>query len=122
MTTGTALTAELRRCFHIGPRTRRYRRHGHVDLHVQMVVAIEMACYELAYWSPAMTALLRPGIAAAASYRKHVVGCRIGGAKIAAVNGMSAWRFSAFLGQMVDAGVTNVGQGERFLNSWKQAA
>jgi hypothetical protein len=123
-TAGTALTAELRRYFSVGPRTRRYRKQhgGRVDLHERMVEAIELAVYESGYWSQGMETTLRAGKGAMLSYRKHVGGYRLNGNTIAAINAMTAWQFAAFLGQMVDAGIENTGKGERYLNAWRAAA
>jgi hypothetical protein len=119
-TAGTALAAELRRYFSIGPRTRRYRDRR--DLHAAMIEAIEIAAAYPGYYHQPLQDALHNASAVAYSYRKHVEGYRISGVKIAAIQAMSPWRFAAFIGQMVDAGVENVGQGERFLNSWQVAA
>lgn len=119
-TPGTALTDELRRYFSVGPRTRRYRKS--TDLHTEMIQAIATAAQYPGYYHESLQTALRSGIGAALSYEKHVSGYRISGAKIADINALSPWQFAAFLGQMVDAGIENVGQGERFLNSWQMAA
>lgn len=123
-TAGANLTAELRRYFSVGPRTRRYRKQWGTrrDLHQDMIEAIEFAAqYPGYYCEPTQTAL-RDASAVAYSYRKHVGGYRISGSKIAAINAMTPWQFAAFLGQMVDAGITNAGQGEQFLNAWEVTA
>lgn len=115
-TAGTALAAKLRYYFSIGPRTRRYRQGR--DMHQAMVEAIETAAYYPGYYADHIQRPLENATGVAFSYRKHVEGYRISGVKIADINALSPWQFAAFLGQMVDAGVENVGQGERFLNGW----
>ena len=119
-TPGAALAAELRRYFSVGPRTRRYRtRDGwRQDLHDRMVEAIENAAHYRGYYHEPMQTALREASSVAHSYRKHVEGYRINAEKVAAIHAMTAWQFAAFLGQMVDAGIENVGQGEQFLNGW----
>src|SRR5947199_8345174 len=113
-TTGQAMTAELRRYFSTGPRTRRSRKGQ--DLHLSMVEAIEYAATAPGYYSERTQNLLRPGFGAAVSYRKHVRGYRIDGVLAYQINSMTAWQFAGLLGQMVDAGVNNTGEGERFFS------
>jgi hypothetical protein len=120
MTAGTALTAELRRYFSVGPRTRRHRKCR--DMHEAMIEAIEIAATYPGHYHEPLQTMLHDAYAVALSYNKHIGGYRINGEKIAAINGMTAWQFAAFLGQMVDAGIENTGQGERYLNDWRVAA
>jgi hypothetical protein len=121
MSTGAALAAELRRRFGVGPRTRRYRKTGgyREDLHRTMVEALIYAAQYDGYYSEPAQTLFADAVSVARSYQRHVEGYRISGVKITAINAMSPWQFAGFLGQMVDAGITNVGQGERFLNAWQ---
>lgn len=112
---GQALTAELRRYFRIGTRTRRYRQApdgGVDDLHNNMIREIEATCMH----GPAFprAAVLQAGWAAVLSYEKHYLGYRMNPLLRRHIELMSPWRFSAMLGDMVDAGVSNVGEGERF--------
>jgi hypothetical protein len=116
-TAGQDMTAELRRYFSVGPRTRRYRER-YFDLHAEMIEAIGHAAARPGYFTERTERILRAGIGAAYSYDKHVSGYRISATTIAAVNALSPWHFAALLGQMVDAGVENVGQGEQFFRTW----
>lgn len=115
-TTGQVLAATLRQNFAIGTRTRRYGKiFGHrTDLHTAMIEAIENANHYPGYFGPEKTAILATAFATALSYRKHVGGYRIDGMLAQHINRLSAYQFAALLGRMVDAGVTNVGEGERF--------
>lgn len=117
-TEGHALAATLRRYFSIGTTSRRQRRDG-TDLHVEMVEAILHAATLPGYFSANTEAALRPGFGAAHAYIKHVRGARISGTLAYQINSLSPWRFAGLLGQMVDAGVTNNGEGERFFSTLK---
>lgn len=124
MTPGQELTAELRRYFSLGTRTRRYRmRDGYrQDLHADMVEAITNAVQYPGYFSEAATAKLRPGWGAALSYGKHVGGYRIDGTLRYRIGSMTAWQFSALLGDMADAGVSCTGDGERYFAEMRRAS
>ena len=115
-TPGQQLAATLRRYFSIGTRTRRYRTgsDGRRDMHGAMAQALIDAAQYPGYFSEATETALRPGFATALAYEKHVIGCRIDGTLAFHIKSLSAWQFAALLGQMVDAGVTCTGDGERF--------
>lgn len=117
-TAGQQLTDTLRAMFHVGARTRRYRGRDarRLDLHAEMVIAIETAVTLPGCYTKAMDAALRPGWGTACSYRKHVQGYRIDGTLARHINDLSPWRFAALLGRMVDANVTNTGGGELFFD------
>lgn len=118
MTAGQDLAAALRRYFSLGTRTRRYRlgRDGRQDLHTDMAEALINAAQYPGYFTEGTEAALRPGFGAALSYEKHVRGFRISGTLAQQINGLSAWRFAGLLGDMVDAGVTCTGDGERYFS------
>jgi hypothetical protein len=115
-TSGQLLTAELRRFFRIGTRTRRHRESpfgGTDDLDARMVEEIKLSATIPGPGGPD-DALLRPGWAAVLSHRVHYLGYRVDPTLRRHVELMTAWQFSALLGRMLDAGATNVGEGERF--------
>lgn len=115
-TAGQALADTLRHGFRIGTRTKRYGRiFGHrVDLHAEMVEAIENAVQFPGYYGPEKTAILHAAWGAAMSYRKHYDGHRMDAVLRRRISEMSAYQFAALLGRMVDAGISNVGEGEQF--------
>jgi hypothetical protein len=119
-TAGQNLTATLRRYFSVGSRTRRYRKSrwgSHFDdLHADMIEAIRQAAVYPGSFVPATNDALRAGFGAAMSYDKHVGGYRIDGTLRQRISEMTAWQFAALLGEMVDAGVTCTGDGERFFS------
>jgi hypothetical protein len=119
MTTATAgqtLADTLRNSFHIGTRTGRYGKvfGQRTDLHIAMIESIENAVQYPGYYGPERTAILRTAYAATISYRKHVGGYRVDPLAALHINGLSAYQFAALLGAMVDAGVSNTGEGEAF--------
>lgn len=124
-TEGQALTAALRRYFSIGTRTRRYRKDGYGDhdrdLHSAMVEAIIYAAQYDSFHATATQQALEGHGAIAHAYVKHVLGHRIDGELARRISEMTPWQFAAMLGDMVDAGVTNTGEGERFFAEMAKA-
>lgn len=116
-TAGQTLTATIRRVKGIGTSSRWGRtnplggRLTHADV---MATLIENGQYRGIY-SEATTAALAPGFAIACGWDKHVEGYRINGEVIAALRALSPWQLCAFLGRLVDAGITNVGEMETWL-------
>ncbi|MFJ1539245.1 hypothetical protein ACIODS_11950 [Micromonospora chalcea] len=111
-TTGQELAAELRRYFKIGTRTRRYR--NGTDLHADMLEAIKTVAHYPGCYSERTEKPLRAAFGAFLAYNKHVDGYRIDGTLHRRITELSPYQFAAFLGRMVDAGVTNPGEGERY--------
>jgi len=74
------------------------------------------------YFGESTTKLFGLGYTVACSYIKHIDGYRISGTKIAAIKAMTPYRFAAFLGEMVDAGITCTGEAETFFANWEVAA
>jgi hypothetical protein len=124
-TPGQELAAALRYYLSVGTRTRRHRRDGYghtADLHSRMIDAITEAAQLPGAHSERVERALRPGYGAALAYEKHVKGYRVPGTLAQRINAMTPWQFAALLGQMVDAGVENTGQGERFFYEMHHAA
>jgi hypothetical protein len=117
--TGSTLAATLRHYFSIGTTTRRQRNGS--DLHIEMVEAIHHAATLPGYFCENTQTALRPGFGSALAYEKHVGGCRISGLLAFEINSLSPWRFASLLGQMVDAGITNNGEGERFFSEMSRS-
>jgi hypothetical protein len=125
MTAGQDLAAELRRYFTVGTRTRRYRKDPYgcrQDLHAEMVKAVTYAATLPGYYTERTQRPLAAGYGPALAYGKHIAGYRAPGVIVAEVNSMTAWRFAGLLGAMVDAGVTNTGEGERFFAGMARVA
>jgi len=120
MTKGQELTATLRKSFRISTRSR-ITGDG-LDLRVEMLDAIRNAVYYPGYYGAEKTAIYSEAIGAVQSYEKHVDGYRIDGVVRYQIESMSPWQFAGFIGEMVDAGVTNCGQGELFFNGKRASA
>lgn len=120
MTKGQELTATLRKSFRINSRSRVHR--AGMDLRTEMLDAIRNAVYYPGYYGPEKTAVYSEARGALLSYDKHVDGYRIDGMLRYRITSMSPWQFAGFLGEMVDAGITNVGEGERFFAAMRAAA
>lgn len=120
MTKGQELAATLRNSFRINSRSHTYR--DGMDLRTEMLDAIRNATYYPGYYSAEKTAIYREAIGAVQSYEKHVDGFRIDGVLRYRITSMSPWQFAGMLGQMVDAGVSNVGEGERYFTAMRAAA
>jgi hypothetical protein len=119
-TTGKQLTAVLRKSFQVGPRTRDYR--DGLSLKDRMLESIDNAITYPGYYGPERTALSQAASGALRSYQKHVDGYRIDGELRYQITSMSPWKFAALIGDMVDAGITNVGEGERYFQQMAKVA
>lgn len=115
MTAGQEFAATARRYFKIGPTTRRYR--GRQDLHAEVAEAVSNAATLPGYFTEATQAALAPAYAAVGGYQKHILGYRSSPATCLAVTSMTPYRFVAMLAAMVDAGVSNMGEAERFFQA-----
>jgi hypothetical protein len=116
-TAGQNVTRALRYYLSVGPRSRRFRTDANgyrKDLHLQMIEELILNAQNPGINTEAISAALCPGYGAALSYEKHIGGYRADCTLIRQVGEMTPWQFAALLGKMVDAGVTNTGQGERF--------
>lgn len=116
-TAGQQLAAMLRKVERIGTRTRRYRKG--LDMHQAMIEAIRNATVYPGYWTGEKHAVLSGAWTVFANWSKHVDGGRIDPVLASKIAQLSPWRFAALLGEMVDAGVTNTGEGEIFFSNLK---
>lgn len=111
-TKGQQFAKDMRKNLGIGARTRRFRK-GY-DLHADVLECIRNATHNSDWYSQARTELFRAAFGAAMSYEKHIAGYRADSKVISHINSLSPYQFCALLGRMVDANITNVGEGERF--------
>lgn len=118
-TPGQQLAATLRRIGTIGTRTRRYRKG--TDLHKAMLEAIQNATVYPGYYTGETHTALASAWSVFNAWTKHVDGCRIDPVLRSKIAKLSPWQLANLLGQMVDAGVTNTGEGERFFASLRLA-
>lgn len=112
-TAGQELAATLRRIKGVGTRTRRWR--GKLDLHADMVESLYNATTYPGFYTGGTHRVLAGAWIVYCAYSKHVAGHRIAALVQYAIGQMSPWRFAEFLGDMLDSGMTNVGEeAERF--------
>jgi hypothetical protein len=114
-TKGRKLADSLRKNFGVGTRTRRYRNGA--DLHADMIEALRNATSYPGYYSGERHDLFTAAYGVLLSYDKHVGGYRIDGALRYRITQLSPYAFAGLLGDMLDAGVTNVGEGETFFRN-----
>lgn len=111
MTKGQKFAKTMRYTLSIGTRTRRYAGR---DMHAAILDAINETNLYPGCRSEETETILRTAYGAWMSYQKHIAGYRVDGQLIAHINALSPWQFCNLLGRMIDAEVTNVGQGEEF--------
>lgn len=109
-TAGQQLAATLRRLERIGTRTRRYR--GRLSVVERMLEHIQLATTLPGYHTGETHTVLARAGAVYRAWVKHVEGYRIRPELHAQISKMSPWQTAKFLGQMVDAGITNSGEAE----------
>lgn len=113
-TTGQQFAKTMRSNLGIGTRTRRHRLG--TDLHAEILDCIRNATWYPGYYSGPRDTLFRSAYSALLSYDKHIAGYRVDGDLISHIKALSPYQFCALIGRMVDAGISNVGEGERFFN------
>lgn len=117
MSTAEALR-EIRRYFSIGPRTRNFRKDAGRDGVIgDLAERIQVSCNYPGYDGPELTAACQLLLPAIWSWGKHVEGYRLPGYQIANLRVLTPWQWLALLGDMVDAGVSCTGDGERYFES-----
>lgn len=112
---GQDFTAEIRKIFKIGPRTRWYRKdaYGIALDHAEIVDRVrEDRNYRTA--SDARLAIWDGARAMLDAYAKFIEGYRIDGVLRCEITTASAYEFTAYLGRMIDSGCTNMGEFEQW--------
>ncbi|MFE9735446.1 hypothetical protein ACFYO9_33885 [Streptomyces sp. NPDC005863] len=112
MTKGQQFAKIMRSNLGIGARTRRFRKG--VDLHAQIIECVRNATYYPGCYTGERAESFQAAFAAQVSYTKHITGGRADVSVITHTTTLTPWQLCALLGDMVDAGITNVGEGERF--------
>jgi hypothetical protein len=116
MTKGQQFAKDMRKNLGIGTRTRRWgsRVFKGSDMHRMILDCIAEATHYNGMYGEARTDLFRAAFPALCSYEKHILGGRADAVLVAHCNGLTPWQLCNLLGEMVDAEITNVGEGERF--------
>lgn len=114
MTKGQQFAKDMRKNLGIGTRTRRHRKG--VDLHAEILECIRNATYYPGCYTERREAIFRTAFGALLSYDKHIAGYRVDGKVISHISNLSPYQFCNLLGRMIDAEITNVGEGEQFFS------
>lgn len=127
-TKGQNFAREMRTHLRIGVRTRRFdskkwQRDGHRDV----MQAIADANNYPGSMNAEREAIFQTAFSALCSWEKHIDGYRADAALVSHINQMTPHQFVGLIGHMVDAGITNAGEGEQFFtemarNLYAQAA
>lgn len=117
MSTGTEFAKMVRKYFHIGAKTRTYR--GGMNLKSEILEAIANSNNYPGYYNETQTKLFSAAYPVFNSYIKHVSGCRIDGMTAFRIERMTPYQWTAFLGEMIDAGITNSYEGEIFFQNMR---
>lgn len=114
-TKGQIFAREMRSYLHIGPRTRRFNskkwmRDGHRDV----MDLIAEASYSPGMRNAEREAIFQTASAALRSWEKHIDGYRADAVLVSRINSMTPHQFVGLIGDMIDAEVSNVFEGEQF--------
>lgn len=120
MSTGTEFAQMVRKNLHMNTRTRNYR-DGR-SMKDRILEDIATSNNFPGYYNEERSALYRAAYPVFNAYMKHVKGFRIDGMVAYQIEKMSPWQFAGFLGEMIDAGITNSFEGEIFFQNMKAEA
>jgi len=112
-TKGQIFAREMRAHLHIGARTRRFdskkwQQDGHRDV---MQTIADSNNY---LTDSDRDAIFQTAFSALCSWEKHIAGGRADATLVAHINSMPPQQFVGLIADMIDAEITNVGQGEQF--------
>lgn len=114
-TEGQIFAREMRSYLHIGPRTRRFNdKKWAEDGHRDVLHLIAEANNNPGLRNAEREAIFQTAFAALCSWEKHIDGYRADAVLVSHINSMTPHQFCALLGDMIDAGISNVGEGEHF--------
>ena len=117
-TKGQIFAREMRSYLHIGARTRRFNSKKWIeDGHRDVLHLIAEANNNPGMRNADREAIFQTAYAALCSWEKHIGGYRADAGLVAHVNSMTPHQFVGLLADMIDAEITNVGEGERFFSA-----
>lgn len=112
MTTGQTFATALRKTHNIGPRTRWSRNGQDYSGAWELRTAMTWTIQNAEAGDP-----LHVGYHVIYGWLKHVDGGRIDAVQSAALRQLSPYRWAVLLGEMIDAGIGNAGEAERWYAS-----
>jgi len=120
MSAGTEFAKMVRKNFGISARTRTYR--GGMNMKNEILEAIATSNNYPGYYSEEKSAVFRTAYPIMNAILKHVKGGRIDPMVAYEIEKMSPWQYAGFLGEMIDAGITNNGEAEIFFQKMRPMA
>lgn len=122
-TSGQALATEIRTMFHIGTRTRWYRKTSVGTLTRDAITErVATSINYPGYDNAERTAIFSAAFMSLLAYAKFVDGFRIDGELRARITTASPAEFADFLGDMVDSGCANMGEFEGWFGQQRMIA
>jgi hypothetical protein len=118
-TQGQQFTKEMRHFLSIGTRTRRDRKG--LDLHREIADWVRVAAMERGTLDPSQEESFRPAFDAASSWFKWIKLGRADYTVCEYINNLTPYQFCAFLGQMIDAGITSTSQAGQYFSEMRAA-
>lgn len=115
MSIGTEFAKMVRTNARINARTRD-NRDGY-SMKADILEAIMLATTTPGYYNEERTKLYHAAYPIWSAWMKHVEGGRIDPALRCELLALSPWKFTALLGEMIDAGITNNGEAEMFFDN-----
>lgn len=117
-TKGQIFAREMRTYLHIGARTRRFdSKKWQQDGHRDVLRLIAEANNFPGMLNAEREAIFQTAYAALCSWEKHIDGYRADAVLVSRINSMSPHQFVGLIGDMIDAEISNVGEGERFFSN-----
>jgi hypothetical protein len=122
VTKGQQFAKGMRKNLSIGTRTRRWSSSTFPDSDMHKLILESIAHAHATHrdgrYGEARTELVRAAFWALCSYEKHIWNGRADPVLVAYCNNLTPWQLCNLLGDMVDAKITNVGEGERFFTQY----
>lgn len=117
-TKGQIFAREIRSYLNIGPRTRRFNSKKWIeDGHRDVLHLIAEANNHPGMRNAEREAIFQTAFAALCSWESHIASYRADGVLVSYINTMTPHQFVNLLADMIDAGISNAGEGERFFAS-----
>lgn len=113
-TKGQIFAREMRSYLHIGARTRRFAKRWIADGHRDVMQAIADANNYPGGTNAEREVAFRTAFMALCCWEKHIAGYRADAVLVSHINSMTPHQFVGLIGDMIDAEVSNVAEGELF--------
>jgi len=120
MSAGTEFAKMVRKNFGMSARTRTYR--NGLNMKDEILEAIANSNNYPGYYNETKSAIFHTAYPIMNAIIKHVKGGRIDPMVAYQIEMMSPWQYAGFLGEMIDAGITNNGEAEIYFQNMRKMA